>query len=97
METKQQDAQVKNNVTTTIHESKHFPFQVVEINSTDIQTEETNVIFKIGVGGAILSEKEFKTMENANKYIGGRPWELITNLICFTIQNAMEYERNSKK
>lgn len=97
MKTKQQKEQVTKNVTTTIHESKHFPFQIIEIKSTDIQTEETDVIFKIGVGGAFMSEKEFKSMENANKYIGGRPWELITNLICFTIHNAIEYEKSSKK
>lgn len=79
----------------TIHESKHFPFQIVEITITDNENEQKQ--FKIGTCGQIISEKTFADKEKAEKYISSRPWELITNLICVTIQNAIEYEKTSKK
>lgn len=98
---KQEQANVempaKENVTTTVHESKHFPFQIIEIITTNNNTQEEIHQYKVGVGGAFMSEKVFKTFETAQKYISSRPWELITNLMCFTIQNAFEYEKSQSK
>lgn len=95
---KQEQAKVemptKESTRTLIHDSKHYPFQVIEITTINNETEKEITQFKIGVGGAFMSEKVFKTRENAEKYIGGRPWELITNIMCFTIQNAIQYEKS---
>lgn len=82
--------------TVTVHESKHFPFQVIEITITDNEDpmphEEKQ--FKIGMCGQFVSEKSFTDKEKAEKYISSRPWELITNMVCVTIKNAIEYEKS---
>lgn len=81
----------------TIHESKHFPFQIVEITISDNEKSNEQKLFKIGTCGQIVSDKTFADKEKAEKYISSRPWELITNLMCVTIQNAIKYEKSSKK
>ena len=78
--------------TTTIHESKTFPFQIVEITTTQGKKEAKQ--FRIGMLGEFVSHKVFKTKETAEKYISNRPWELITNLVCLTFKNAFEYEKS---
>ncbi len=37
--------------------------------------------YRIAVGSQIVSEKEFDTIEKAEKYVKGKPWELIFALI----------------
>lgn len=86
----------KGTTTTTIHESKNFPFQIAEVTITEDHKKEQK-FFQIGVAGQIMSKTKFSTLENAESYISKRPWELITNLICLTVQNAIEYERTAKK
>lgn len=78
--------------TTTIHESKHFPFQIVEITTTKGKKEIKQ--FRIGMLGELVSAKVFLKKETAEKYISTRPWELITNLVCLTFKNAFEYEKS---
>lgn len=80
--------------TTTIHESKHFPFQIVEVTTINDKTQKENKIFMIGAMGEIMCKTKFTKIENAEKYIASRPWELITNLMCITIKNAIEYEKS---
>lgn len=82
--------------TTTIHESKHFPFQIVEVTTTnndELNPKETKEFF-IGMAGEFVSKKKFTELTKAEKYIGTRPWELITNLVCLTFKNAFEYEKS---
>ena len=81
--------------TTTIHESKNFPFQIVEITTT--KGEKVKKQFRIGMLGEFVSTTTFSTKENAEKYISKRPWELITNLVCLTFKNAFEYEKSQSK
>ncbi len=78
--------------TTTIHESKHFPFQIVEITTTKRKKEIKQ--FRIGMLGEFVSAEVFLKKETAEKYISSRPWELITNLVCLTFKNAFEYEKS---
>lgn len=80
---------------TTIYESKHFPFQIVEITTSKNNKEKKT--FKIGMCGQFVSEKTFTELDKAEKYISSRPWELITNMVCVTIKNAIEYERSQSK
>lgn len=80
--------------TTTIHESKHFPFQIVEVTTINDETQKENKAFLIGAMGEIMCKTKFTKKENAEKYISSRPWELITNIMCLTIQNAIKYEKS---
>lgn len=82
--------------TTTIHESKHFPFQIVEVTTTNNDEQNPNETkeFYIGMAGEFVSKKTFKELAYAERYIGTRPWELITNLVCLTFKNAFEYEKS---
>ena len=93
-EQKKVEMPTQESTKTLIHESKHFPFQVVEITTINNETDKEITQFKIGVGGEFMSKKVFEKRENAEKYISSRPWELITNLMCFTIQNAIQYEKS---
>lgn len=90
--TLQDTKQSQTTTTTTIHESKHFPFQIVEITTTESKKEIKQ--FRVGMCGQFMSNKVFADKEKAEKYISARPWELITNMVCLTIQNAIEYEKS---
>lgn len=98
MKTKQipnQETKQTATQTVTVHESKHFPFQVIEITIDEMESAtlpKTN--YKIGMCGQFVSEKTFTDKEKAEKYISSRPWELITNMVCVTIKNAIEYEKS---
>ena len=85
METKQtNEMPTKATTATKIHNSKHFPFIVVETEKTENETTETK--FRIAINNQIISEKTFDSLAEAEKYIGSRPWELIINLIGLTYQ-----------
>lgn len=91
METKQtNEMPTKATTSTTIHESKHFPFIVVETTTTEKETTKTK--FSIAIQNHIISEKTFDSLEKAEKYIGSRPWELIINLIGLTCQMMQNNE-----
>ena len=74
----------KATTTTTVHQSKIFPFVIVEQTTT--QDEETKTTFAVAVNNQILSEKTFSTLEQTEKYIKSRPWDLNINLIGLTYQ-----------
>lgn len=92
---KLKDTKQGQTTSTTIHDSKHFPFQIVEITTTinDVEEPFEEKQFRVGMCGQFVSEKAFASKETAEKYISARPWELITNMVCLTIQNAIEYEK----
>lgn len=94
-----QETKQTSTTTTTVHESKHFPFQVVEITTRNNEdpTPFEEKQFKVGMCGQFVSEKVFATHEKAEKYIASRPWELITNMVCITFKNAIEYEKSKFK
>lgn len=75
-----------------VHESKHFPFQIAEVTTTENEKETKE--FKVVMGNALLSEKVFADKVKAEKYIASRPWDLITNMVCLTIKNAFDYEKS---
>lgn len=97
METPKKEMPTKATTTTTIHESKHYPFQIIEIVTTDNEDKQLSKIYKVGAMGAFMSEKTFTRKCDAEKYISSRPWELITNIMCLTIQNAISYEKSQSK
>lgn len=80
----------KATTTTTVHQSKTFPFVIVEQTTT--QDEESTTKFSIAVNNQIVSEKTFSTIEQAEKYIKSRPWDLIINLMGLTIKIMKENE-----
>lgn len=82
----------KATTTTTIHESKQFPFIIIETNTT--KNEESNTYYKIAVSNNILSDKAFETLKKAEEYITSRPWDLIINLIGLTYQMMKENEKS---
>lgn len=94
MNTLKKEMPTKATTTTTIHESKNFPFQIIEIITTNEEDKIIEKTFKIGAMGAFMSEKVFTRKCDAEKYISLRPWELIINIICLTIQNAISYEKS---
>lgn len=75
---------------TSVHESKQFPFVIVEQTTINENNEETK--FRIGLAGQIVSEEIFTTLEDAENYISNKSWELIINLIGTTIQIMKENE-----
>lgn len=97
MKTQEKEMPKTGTSTITIHESKHFPFQIIEITTNDAEEKQLSKIYKVGAMGAFMSEKTFTRKCDADKYISTRPWELITNIICLTIQNAIEYEKSQSK
>lgn len=82
----------KAETTTSVLESKHFPFVVIE--QTTIKNDKENKTFLIGLAGSIVSEKKFKSLESAEKYIASKPWELIINLVGTTIKLMKENEKS---
>lgn len=82
----------KGETMTSVHESKHFPFVVIE--QTTIKNEKETKTFRIGLAGSIISEKTFKSLETAEKYIASKPWDLIINLVGTTIELMKENEKS---
>lgn len=74
----------KATTTTTIHESKQFPFVIVEKTTTQEEHEEKT--YFIGLAGQIISENQFDSKDDAEDYIASRPWDLIINLVGTTIK-----------
>lgn len=81
----------KAETTTSVHESKHFPFVIIE--QTTIKNEKETKTFRIGLAGSIVSEKTFKSLESAEKYIASKPYDLIINLVGTTIKLMKEDEK----
>lgn len=77
----------KKEITTqsvTVHESKTFPFRIVETNN------EKGKFYQIAIGQSIMSPKHFKTKFGAEMYIKMKSWDLITNVIGLTIELAKQ-------
>lgn len=74
---------MKNNINKT-HKKNECPFTILE---TDDEK------FLISLGNQIVSELTFDTLEEAEKYIDEKPWELILNSTMYLIQFN---ENNSK-
>ena len=81
----------KATTTTSVHESKQFPFMIIEVTETKDEKEKKK--FHIGLAGAIISEKVFSKMESAEKYIASRPWELILGIVGRTFEIMQENEK----
>lgn len=94
MEQLKKTSKVKKTESTTVHNSKVKPFQIVQVTTTNEETQEETSKFMIGACGQFVSEKEFKSLENAEKYIATRPWELIINLNYITIKLIQEHEES---
>ena len=91
METKPtNEMPIKATTSTTIHQSKQFPFVIVEFTTT--KDEESSTHYEIAVGNLIMSDKAFTTKEMAEEYIASKPWDLIINLIGLTYQTMNENE-----
>lgn len=58
-----------------------------------VKNKEGKVI--ITVGEYVASKKQFDSFEQAERYIGTKPWEIIINLVEITMY--YEKEQNSKK
>ena len=80
-----------------MYNSKVEPFQIVQVTTTNEETMKETTKFMIGACGQFVSKKEFKTLENAEKYIATRPWELIINLNYITIKLIQEHEESKSK
>lgn len=82
----------KATTTTTIHESKQFPFLIIE--QTEVKNDKEKKQYRIGLAGAIISEKVFTKNETAEKYIASRPWELILGIVGRTFEIMQENEKS---
>ena len=82
-----QEIQLQDEVTTRVHDVKYAPFKVLQQDDT----------FKIILGNSIVSERTFKKKEDAIKYINSKPYELITNLICITLELKEQYEKEMRE
>lgn len=74
--------------TIKVHKAKSKPFFIIEREINENKT------FEIAVGQEIISEKKFNSYDEAQRYIGSKPWEIIINLACLIYQNQKEYEKS---
>ena len=92
MKEKLNEMPTKATTTTSTHESKQFPFVIIE--QTETKNEKEKKKFYIGLAGAIISEKVFSKIESAEKYIESRPWELILGIVGRTFEIMQENEKS---
>lgn len=64
----------------------------VEKMFTLAKDNEDNV--RIVLGNKVVSNKKFKTFEDADKYIGHKPWELIVNCTLVVIEYHNDLKKN---
>lgn len=62
----------------------------------EIVVVEIDGKFLIGAFGAIVSQKEFTSLEDAEKYVESKPWELIINIAALAMKRLNEYENEQK-
>ena len=74
--------------TIKVHKAKSKPFLIIEK-----ETDE-NKTFEIAIGQDIISEKKFNSYDEAQRYIGSKPWEIIINLACLIYQIEKENEKS---
>lgn len=83
----EKEMQLQDEVITKVHDVKYAPFKVLQQNDT----------FKIILGNSIVSERTFNNKVDAIKYINSKPYELITNLICITLELKEQYEKEMQE
>ena len=92
---KLQETKQQNQTSTQVHESKVFPFLIVEQKEFDEQNNETSCTYKIALQNQIISEVMFNSKEEAEEYISKPSWDMIINLVCFTIESFQKYENKN--
>lgn len=80
--------QIKDEIKT--HEVKDTPFTIVE------HTDEKGTTCHIAVGNQFVSNEQFETVEQANKYIAKKPYELIF-ATCIVIFNKLNEKQQLTK
>lgn len=83
----EKEMQLQDEVITKVHDVKYAPFKVLQQNDK----------FKIILGNSIVSERTFDKKEDAIRYINNKPYELITNLICITLELKQQYEKEKQE
>lgn len=63
-------------VKTQVYDVENAPFKIVEHDG----------VFFITMGQAVISREQFKSAASANKYVKGKPWELIINAACYAME-----------
>lgn len=67
---------------------KHFkPFVVLQVNED----------YFIMLGNQRVSERRFDNVEQAEKYLASKPYEIIFNSICATFELMKDYETTKRK
>ena len=82
-------SKVKATEQISILESKHT--DVLKIAKVAKNT------FIIICGDARMTNKEFKTKADAEQYIGTKPYELLINLMFYTMQKIMQHKKEEKQ
>lgn len=83
----EKEMQLQDEVIINVHDVKYAPFKVFQQNET----------FKIILGNSIVSERTFDKKEDAIRYINSKPYELITSLICITLELKEKYEKENQE
>ena len=81
----------KGSESITIIESATTPFRIVKKTTKDEQ------VFKIAIGDKIASVETFDSLDEAEKYIEIKPWELLINLIFITNEMLKNYENDNQE
>lgn len=92
---KLQETKQQNQTSTQVHESKVFPFLIVEQKEFDEQNNETSCKCRIALQNNIVCEKTFNSVKEAEMYISKPQWDLILNLVCLTIETLQKYENKN--
>ena len=87
METKPNSAKVDNVETTQVHTMENCPIAILEKNET----------FQIIIGNNIVSDKVFRNLEDAKKYVSKKPWEILTALMCFIVESFNNYQNEQEQ
>lgn len=87
METKPNSAKVDNVETTQVHTMENCPIAILE------KDDNCQII----IGNNIISEKVFRSVKDAKKYVSKKPWEIITALMCFIVESFNNYQNEQKE
>ena len=90
-----QETKQQNQTSTQVHESKIFPFLIVEKKDFNEQNSETSCTCQIALQNSIVCEKTFNSIDEAEEYISKPQWDLIINLICLTFETLQKYENKN--
>lgn len=85
---------METNTKTTIKNDKSIKLVKHDI-FTLVKGEDKKV--QIVIGDALITERKFSSFKYAKEFIDSKPYELIMNIACLSVELMLKFQNDEKK